>query len=440
MTPPRVVIVGGGWAGLSAGATLSGAGVPVTVLESARQLGGRARRVPFSTHSVDNGQHLTIGAYRAMLDLLRDIGIDEQSALHRRALHLDMRRADGGRMSLKLPRLPAPAHLLAGLMAARGLGLHARWRAAAMCLRLAAQGFRLHCDISVAELLSRYGQPPALIDDLWAPLCLAALNTPIEEASAQVFLRVLRDSFTGSRRASDLLFAMTDLGALLPDPALEFIERHGGSVRLGQRVSGLTLDGNVVRGVIANNKPIEAEHVILAVPPHACHALLAPHAPLEALAATLSRFRYEPICTVYLQYPQPVSLPTPMLGMLGVTGQWAFDRGISGQPGLIAVVISSRGAHMAQDNPALVAQVSSELAALFPNWPAPSETLVIREKRATFSCEVGMDDWRPGNALPVQGGWVAGDYTDTGYPATLEGAVRSGLQCARQILTRTGAP
>ncbi|MEJ2434302.1 MAG: hydroxysqualene dehydroxylase HpnE [Pseudolabrys sp.] len=439
MTPPRVVVVGGGWAGLSAATALSRAGLGVTVLESARQLGGRARRVPFAGHRVDNGQHLIVGAYRATLELMSTLGVDEVHALRRHPLHLDMRSPAGRRVRLSAPRLPAPAHLLAALAGARGLSAHARWRAIGMCARLALRGFQLDTDISVAELLGRYAQPSALISDLWEPLCVAALNTPIEEASARVFLRVLRDSFTGTRRASDLLFATTDLGALLPDPALEFIEAHGGSVRLAQRVSALTVDKGAVRGVVANGKAIEADHVVLAIPPHACRSLLAPHPALAALAASLHQFRYEPICTVYLQYPQPVSLPVPMLGMLGTTGQWAFDRGLSGQPGLIAVVISSRGAHMARDNATLVAGVANELAMLFPQWPAPRETLVIREKRATFSCQVGMGAWRPGNAMPMPGGWLAGDHTDTGYPATLEGAVRSGLQCARQIIAQTGS-
>jgi len=433
MSAARVVVVGGGWAGLSAAAMLARSGLRVTLCESARQLGGRARRVLFGRHGVDNGQHLMIGAYRATLELLATLGVDEARALRRRPLRLDMHEAGGGRVRLSAPALPAPLHLIAALLGARGLGPRARWRAAAMCGHLALRGFRLEADTSVAALLERYRQPPALVRALWEPLCLAALNTPIGQASARVFLRVLGDTFTGTRHGSDLLFTATDLGALLPDPALEFIEAHGGSVHLGQRVTALQIEAGVLRGVVAGGVPLAADHVVLAVAPHSARALLAPHPELKGLEADLRRFTYEPICTVYLQYPESVALPVPMMGMLGTTGQWAFDRGLSNQPGLIAVVISSRGPHMALDNAQLVARIEAELANLFPRWPAAVETLVIREKRATFSCEVDIDAWRPPNAMPVQGGWLAGDYTDTAYPATLEGAVRSGLQCARQI-------
>jgi len=440
MKPPRVVVVGGGWAGLSAATTLARAGLPVTLCESARQLGGRARRVLFGRHGVDNGQHLLIGAYRATLELLEMIGVDPTRALHRRPLRLDMHDAEGSRLRLGASPLPAPLHLLVGLLGARGLSLQARWRAAAMCARLARRGFRLDTDTSVAALLERFRQTPSLVQALWEPLCLAALNTPIEQASARVFLRVLGDTFTGTRGSSDLLFTATDLGALLPDPALEFIEGRGSSVHLGQRVTALRLEGGAIRGIVAGGEPIAAEHVVLALPPHAARALLAPHPELKALAERLGRFDYEPICTVYLQYPETVALPVPMMGMLGTSGQWAFDRGLSDQPGLIAVVISSRGPHMELDNAELVAQVEADLAALFPQWPAALETFVIREKRATFSCRVDIDSWRPSNAMPIAGGWLAGDYTDTGYPATLEGAVRSGLQCARQIIAEGDAP
>lgn len=440
MTPPRVVVVGGGWAGLSAAAMLSRAGLPVTLCEAARQLGGRARRLLFGRHGIDNGQHLMIGAYTATMDMLSILGVNEARTLHRRPLRLEMHDTNGRRVRLAAPTLPAPLHLLAALVGARGLGARARWRAASMCVGLALRGFQLETDVSVAALLERYGQPPNLVRALWEPLCLATLNIPIEQASARVFLRVLRDSFTGTHHASDLLFTATDLGALLPDPALEFIEAHGGSVHLGQRVTALQIEGGRVRGVIANGGLVGAEHVVLAVPPHAARPLLAPHPELKAVAEQLARFTYEPICTVYLQYPESVRLPTPMLGMLGTTGQWAFDRGLSNQPGLIAVVISARGPHMQLANAELVARVESELAAMFPDWPAAVETLVIREKRATFSCHVGIDQSRPVNAMPIGGGWLAGDYTATGYPATLEGAVRSGLQCARQIIARADVP
>ena len=165
-------------------------------------------------------------------------------------------------------------------------------------------------------------------------------------------------------------------------------------------------------------------------------SLLAPYPVLTALASSLQQFQYEPICTVYLQYPESARLPVPMLGMLGGVGQWAFDRQLCGQPGLIAVVISSSGIHMAWPNSQLVDVISAELANLFPRWPQPASTHVIREKRATFASQVNINQSRPTNQTAVEGLWLAGDFTQTGYPATLEGAVRSGVQCTQQIIER----
>ncbi|NNF96803.1 MAG: amine oxidase, partial [Halobacteria archaeon] len=189
-----------------------------------------------------------------------------------------------------------------------------------------------------------------------------------------------------------------------------------------------------ITGVWFDNNFQPADQVVLALPPHATAPLLEPHPELKALASNLQQFAYEPICTVYLQYPESVRLPVPMLGMLGSVGQWAFDRQICGQPGLIAVVISSSGNHMDWPNSQLVNVISAELAKLFPSWPQPGSNQVIREKRATFASLVNVNKNRPSNQTAIAGLWLAGDFTQTGYPATLEGAVRSGVQCTQQML------
>jgi predicted NAD/FAD-dependent oxidoreductase len=173
---------------------------------------------------------------------------------------------------------------------------------------------------------------------------------------------------------------------------------------------------------------------VLALPPYVTAPLLEHQPALKALALNLQQFEYEPICTVYLQYPESVQLPVPMLGLLGSIGQWAFDRQICEQPGLIAVVISSSGIHMDWPNSQLVDVISTELANLFPTWPQPTNTQVIREKRATFASQVNINQSRPTNQTAIEGLWLAGDFTQTGYPATLEGAVRSGVQCTQQII------
>jgi hydroxysqualene dehydroxylase len=429
-----VVVVGGGWSGLAAAVELARHGVAVTLLESARQLGGRARCARFGRHRVDNGQHLLLGANRAVLALLRVVGVDATRVLLRRPLELRVRRGQADEFLLRTPSLPAPLHLLVGLAQARGISVRTKLRAIRMLQRLRKGEFRLAQDVSVAALLDQHGQPPALRAMLWDPLCVAALNTDPAEASARVFLRVLQESFHAPRSNSDLLIPRCDLGTLLPAPAVDFVEGHGGKVILGERVKGITIKGGAIAGVELAGRSLAAQHLILAVPPVACRRLLNSHAALRPTAGQLARLDSEPICTVYLEYPPETRLPTPMLGLTGGIAQWVFDRSIGGLPGVLAVVISARGPHMRMSNAALVQAVDEELARCLPQLGELRNSLVIREKRATFSCRVDVEGLRPGPDTPVRGCWLAGDYTATGLPATLEGAVRSGTDAARAVL------
>ncbi len=433
-----VVVVGGGWSGLAAAVELTARGLPVTLLEAARQLGGRARRVPFDGLCIDNGQHLLLGAYRETLGLLGRLGVAESDAFLRQPLSLRLVRRGRPEVHLRSPPgLPAPLHLVWGLLQCAGLSAGERLRALGLCLHLLRTGFRLPGDIPVARWLTSRGQPAAVIEALWAPLCLAALNTPPSQASTRVFLRVLQDTFARRRSDSDMLLPRMDLGAVLPDPAMAFIERRGGSVRFSTRVTGLRIHQQRVRGVRTAGGEIAAEHVILAVPPVPARRLLKPHSDLLPIAERLGAMIHEPTCTVFLRYPAQTSLGSPLLGLVGHTAQWVFDRALNGQPGLMAVVISGSGPHMELGLAALARQVQAELAALFPHWPAPLGQRVICERRATFACRPDAQALRPAHRTPVDGLWLAGDHMDTGYPATLEGAVRSGLQCAQHILENT---
>jgi squalene-associated FAD-dependent desaturase len=431
-TMTNVTIVGGGWAGLATAIELCQHGVPVTLIEAARQLGGRARCVAFDAERVDNGQHLMIGAYRETLRLLTLV---HAPAPVRRRLQLRM-HTSADEFSLTAPHLPAPLHLVAALITARGISAYERRCALQFCIALAWRRFQLAQDISLAQLLAQHRQTPRLIECLWEPLCLATMNTPLNEASAQVFLAVLRDAFARRRADSDLLFAATDLGQTFPAPALEFIERHGGRVVLGERATELRIANDAIAAVVTAQQLHASHHVVLATPAYATARLLAPHAPLQTIAHNLEQLNYEPICTVYLRYPAHVTLHTDMVGFTGTLTQWLVDRAHCDQPGLMAAVISARGAHMDLGNDELIQRVRDEIAQRYPAWPAHYSSMVIREKRATFACRVGINALRPANTTPVRGLWLAGDYTATGYPATLEGAVRSGVECARQILAR----
>ena len=418
----KVAVVGAGWAGLSAAVELAAQGVPVTIFEAAPNLGGRARGFYRNDIRLDNGQHILLGAYRETLRLMRQVGVEIEQAL----LRLPLRLETPGHLKLAAPRLPAPLHLLAGLLSAQGLDWSERWAALRFMTGLHLTGFRLPQDKTEAELLA--SQPEKLVRLLWEPLCLAALNTPIQTASAQVFLNVLRDSFGRARADSDLLLPRTDLSTLFPQAAARYIEQRGGQVRLTTTVSsvekqadGITLDGE------------HFSHVICAVAPHALPPLLGHLAEMAEPLAAVSRLTYQPITTVYLQYPEDTALPFPMLGLTGGHAQWALDRGsLCGQRGLLAVVISAEGPHMKLDHKTLAAAVHDELQAMLGDLPIPQWQQVIVEKRATFACTVNLQ--RPLNATASEPIFLAGDYTSGDYPATLEGAVRSGVQCARLLM------
>ncbi|WP_455222312.1 hydroxysqualene dehydroxylase HpnE [Kaarinaea lacus] len=447
-----VIVVGGGWAGLTSAVELVRHDIPVVLLESAKQLGGRARRVPFENciHevelqnnkgrnnndkiSVDNGQHLLLGAYDSTLAMLNTVGISEESVVQREKLALNMRRLNRQDVTIKTSRLPAPLHIAWGLLFASGLPLNDRIKALQFCRELLKMDFTLATDESCLQLFKRFKQTSDVIKTVWEPLCISALNTPIATASASIFIRILGEAFSNRRSESDLLFLKVDLGEAYPDKAVSYIEKYGGNVRLGQRVTELVIENQQIKGLKLQNSKIESEFVVLATPQFTTHKLLAPHAALTELTKQLIKFETQPIVTVYLQYPENTTLNTSMVGLVDTTSQWIFDRRTHGQPGLMAVVISSSGPHMKLDNQTLCEQIEKEIAELFPTWPKALHRMVIREKRATFDCVSGCNDYRPGNITPINGLWLAGDYTDTNLPATLESAVRSGKRCAQSII------
>jgi hydroxysqualene dehydroxylase len=423
-----VGIVGGGYAGMAAAVALARCGVAVTVYEAARHLGGRARAVARNGHVLDNGQHILIGAYRHTLASIATVGVDT-SAL----LRLPLTWTVWPDFSLRAARLPAPWHLAVGLLRAKGLSPAARVACVQFMSRAQRMRFRLDADTSVAQLLQAQRQHASAIRYLWEPLCVAALNTPLAEASAQVFLNVLRDGLAAERTASDLLLPRVDLGALFPEPAANYVRAHGGRVLLGTAVARIepAASGFVVRGA-----QLDARHraVIVATQPNRVSALLGQLEGLSELRSSLAAMSYQPIVTVYSQYAAAPARSFPMIGLSGASTQWLFDRGaISGQHGLIAAVISAWARSRAQSQDALAQRVQDEIAALHPDLGTPLWHQVIEEKRATFASTPGLQ--RVGSRTPIPALFLAGDYTEPEYPATLEAAVRSGLGAAE--LART---
>lgn len=444
----EVAVVGGGWAGCAAAVELADQGARVTLFEAARTLGGRARGVELQGKMLDNGQHILLGAYDQTLRLAKRVGVDPSTALLR--LPLQMRYPAGaGGMDFVAPRLPAPWHMIVALWRAKGLAREDKMALARFTTSARWMGWRLNDDVPVSVLLARFDQTPRLIRLMWQPLCLAALNTPLERASSNVFLAVLRDSLGAHRAASDMLIPRLELGALFPQAAARHIERRGGAVHAGAKIGAIarTAAGWEVQ---ASGQAFGADWqrfdaLVLATPPAAAAGLLSPLLATlpeaAALAAGLDAFDYEPISTCYLQYDEALRLPLPFCALLEDPaarrfGQFVFDRGQldPGQGGLLAVVISAAGAAAALDQDSLAGLVASQLAQAFgqPSLATPRWSRVITDKRATFACVPGLS--RPGNATDLPGLVLAGDYTASNYPATLESAVRSGQGAATAIL------
>ena len=417
--PLHVAVVGAGWAGLAAAVEASRCGARVTLFEMAPTAGGRARGVVSHGAVLDNGMHICIGAYVETLRLMADLGVAESAAF----LRLPLTLVDAAGRGLRARRgPPAIAFALAVLRRAEW-----RWRDRLGLLRLAVRwrraGFRCAAEATVADLCATLSEP--VRRELVEPLCVAALNTPMAQASGQVFLRVLRDPLFSGPGSADLLLPKESLSELVPKPALAWLAGRSATVRLGHRVDRIERDGSGWRV-----DDMAVDRIVVAASATEAARLIAPHA--GDWAETAAALHYEPIVTVYARSDGCV-LPEPMLALAADAShpaQFVFDRGrLGGDAGLLAFVVSGaapwveRGA--AATEAAVLAQAAAELGS---HLVAPLRAVrTMIEKRATFACVPGLK--RP-PMLVAPGLFAAGDYIDGPYPATLEGAVRSGLAAA----------
>ena len=422
----KIAIVGGGWSGLAAAVRATTLGHQVTLLEMASELGGRARTVHSRGASHDNGQHILIGAYRHTLDLMQEVGVEPASVLCRTPLCLVA--PDGNGLALTGPS--SISTFVWAVLRNKCWSWGSRFALLRACTTWALQGFECSADLTVQALARTL--PPEVRQGLVDPLCVAALNTPAHRASARVFLRVLKDSLTNGSGGADLLLPRHPLGDLLPHPAQRWLEARGADVLLRRRVSelerldaGWRLGGREFDAVILACSAVEASRLTQAHQP-----------PWSALAG---RIPHEAITTVYLSCPG-ASLQRPMTFLPSGPAQFAFDLSAMGHTaGGFAFVVSAADEfeHLSGDE---VAQsVVQQALRLFPSgtWPqAPEVTAVFTEHRATFRCEPGTA--RPPSQVTANL-WAAGDYIEGPYPATLEGAVRSGQRAVEHLVQNASA-
>ena len=408
----RFAVIGGGWAGLTAAVEATKRGQHVTLFEMAPQLGGRSRGVDAAGLALDNGQHILIGAYVETLALMRTLGVAQEDAFVRTPLRVTYPNGVGLQLNAGTPMLAFGGAVLR----------HRGWRVGERVALLAAatgwvaRGFRCAPSLTVAQLTRRL--PQAIRDDLIDPLCVAALNTPASEASASVFLRVLKDALFSGVGSADLLLPCISLSALLPMPAQRWLIEAGATVRLQHRVDtvsavgdGWKVDGERFDRVVLASTPVEAARLMREIAPH--------------WSVTAAALRYEPIVTVYLR-GDGVRLAEPMLALRSgdrLPAQFVFDRGRLGGPtGLLAFVISGAQPWVDRGVQATTLAVIAQAQAALGLRLAPVQSLT--EKRATFRCTPGLR--RPAMQI-APNLHAAGDHVAGPYPATLEGAVRSGL-------------
>lgn len=427
----KVAIVGAGWAGLTAAVKATEAGHHVTMFEAAHAMGGRARALPGNPARVlpdgtpiplDNGQHILIGAYTETLALMCLVGISPKTALLDMPMTLQFPDSQG----LQFTGWPTPLDALGGILQAHGWSLADKWSLLRAALGWQSQGFRCAETLSVAYLCQRL--TPRIRAELIEPLCVSALNTPPGQASAQVFLRVMHDALFGVQGGSRLLLPRVDLGALFPDAAASWLLERGGLLRLGQRVASLQaqgpqwrVQGELFDTVILATAASQAAQVLTQ------SVLAAPQDSVTNVAEWIrltQSLQHEAIATVYAWAPQ-ATLPQAMLALRSskqYPAQFVFDRGQLGGPkGLLAFVVSAAQGGQAT----LQAQVLAQARAQLSLDLQAVQTVV--EKRATFACTPALQ--RPPPAI-APGLLACGDYLAGPYPATLEGAVRSGCAAA----------
>lgn len=432
----KIAVIGAGWAGAAAAWQLYKNGHQTVVFEAAHIVGGRARKHTSSVlgQVVDNGQHILLGAYSSTLNLMREIGINTDHCFYRS--DLDILRADQ-RFRFKAAPLPAPLHLLSALFTAKGIPFKQRFKLITLQSYLVKNRWRVPSNMTVLQLLQHTKQPRLLIQNLWHPLCIAALNTPIETASAQLFSYVLRDSLGGSRQDAQILIPLVNMSDLWPQSALKYVDLRLGVVvrELIKKENGYEIDGELFDAIIiATNAPSTARLLKPLIKTNTLEK--------SKLIKSLEQFTFNPIATVYLQPEKPWDNPHAMLMLeenpqsLAV-GQWVFNHAAipnSELKNVISVTISYANRlkehSKTQIIDAIIGQIQTQTQHSLPHI---THSELITEKRATFVAHTHLS--RPTTHTPWEKIKLAGDWVDSEYPAVLEGAVRSGLAAAHAVGT-----
>jgi len=431
--PKKVVVLGGGYAGLSAALELTLRGHQVTLLEGRALMGGRAHS--FIDHKsglvLDNGQHVLMGCYHETLQLLRQLGVMDR-LYSPPSLQVPF-VSERGRSSLAATA-PAPLHLLSALLGYGELSAADKFSAVGLAVRLRL-GLEPRVEETVQDWMRRWRQTPNMVRALWEPLCIAALNEPVATASARLFATVIRRSFLGGAADSSILLSRVGLSELFAVEVKRLLEMCQGSLHLQTMVTGLRFEGAALREIrLGDGRSLQPEAVVSALPWHVLRALL----PAESkLAAACRQIQDAPIVSLHLWLDRPV-LSEPFVGMLDSPVHWVFSRdhihGVEpGQTGHIITAVVSGARDLLDKSAAELEELTlKELRRFLPEARDAQvlHRMIYKARSATFAAIPATEPLRPGATTEWSNFWLAGDWTDTGLPATIEGAILSGRKAA----------
>jgi len=422
-----VIVLGGGLAGLSAAAALGGSGHSVKILEARPFLGGRASSYEIGAESIDNCQHVLLRCCVNLLDFYKRLRVDGKITFYREYVFIE---PGGKRSVLQAGLLPAPAHFLGSFLGLTILNLGEKL-AVARAMQSIPREFRTRGDldrITMRQWLEEKKQPVRAIERFWRQVLVSAVNEELERMAASHGLQVFGEGFLAGANSHEMGVPAVPLGDLYSSDAWKRIGNV--EIQLRTAVSRMVIEDGVVCGVIANGAKLEADHYICALPFERV-AGVAPE-----LGLNLSAFEHSPITGIHLWFDRPVT-DLPHATLLDRTIQWMFNKG---EGRYVQLVVSASRSLVEMPRAEVISLALKELAEFFPAVPNAKleKAHVVKEVRATFSARPGLESLRPVSRTSVRNLFLAGDWTRSGWPATMEGAVRSGYLVAEAVTGAAG--
>lgn len=445
-TARHCVVIGGGLAGLAAAIALLDAGLRVTLVEKRPFLGGRAYSFndPETGQEVDNGQHIYLRCCTAYIDFLKRLGVFDRTALQKQ-FSLPVLDTQGHMSTLSaFPGLPAPLHLLPSLLAYRHLTVVEKLRLFPAFLSLfLTDRQRRRAELesqTFLQWLRQRGQPDRVIERLWNLIILPALNDDVGSVSAYMALMIFQEGLLRGRRNADIGYSRVGLTALISDAARDYIQEKGGKLLLDQAAVRLCVEqGQVTAVTLSSGQALEAEAVVSSVPWDSLLKLLDPPWVAHPFFVGAAKLEASPIVGIHVWYDRLVT-ELEFAAFLDSPVQWVFNKsriqGLAGPGQYLCVSLSGAQKYGAMSKGELQALFATELARLFPKAREAKieRFIIVKQLAATFRSSPGAEEHRLPQATPVRNLYLAGDWTQTAWPSTMESAVRSGRLAAARVL------